>query len=622
MNKKRKLAGTVVLCSVLAMSSTISIHAYEKDETVYTTLHEDGSVKEVVVNDHLKAQNEKEIRDFTDLSNVVNVNGDEKFTQTNDTIVWKNNGKDIFYEGTSKKELPIKTSITYSLNGKETTAKKMKGKSGTVEISMKFENLDKHGDLYTPFVITAATILNSKDVKQAEITNGKVIANGISEVMVGIASPGLYESLNQPTSLKEFDHITIRYKTKKFKAQPLYIMATPKLLDETDFDFHNQLNTLHNSIRTLTSASSQLVNGSQELYNGAKEFQTNYAKFHTGLSELAKGSSELSTQYQTLDQGIQSLAKQSDSFANVETLLKQFNKLNEATTALDGGIASLQNALNQSTDPNSTSNQAISAIKQDMLAKQKELQALQTQMSGLQSELTTRYTNLANLALNFDGLIQNEKDEEQKATLVEMKKTLMIETEALKADLTKLAGGMKALDNNLIMLQDDLGKLDEITTKITASTQESLKQAIASFTQGNNQLKKGLKQVQTHTVNLPTLFDQLMVGSKQLAKGSTQVNQALFKLKDASGTLFTFSTQFQAACDKLSTGAYTLATGMKKFDQEGIKQLSKIPTVLQGASDKANGLIKLSNDYRTFTKVDEKVKSDVKFVFMVKPEGK
>ena len=79
----------------------------------------------------------------------------------------------------------------------------MIGKSGKVRIEITYENHDKHivqvdgkeNTLYTPFVVTTATALSSKNNKNVEITNGKVVNNGSSYVLVALSAPGLYESL-------------------------------------------------------------------------------------------------------------------------------------------------------------------------------------------------------------------------------------------------------------------------------------------------------------------------------------------------------------------------------------------------------------------------------------------
>lgn len=48
--------------------------------------------------------------------------------------------KDIYYQGTSDKNLPVSMKVTYYLDGKEISPKKLVGKSGKVKIRYEYEN--------------------------------------------------------------------------------------------------------------------------------------------------------------------------------------------------------------------------------------------------------------------------------------------------------------------------------------------------------------------------------------------------------------------------------------------------------------------------------------------------
>ena len=87
-------------------------------------------------------QNVKEgkYNDRTNLKDIVNVNGDERFDLIDNSLTWSSKGEDIFYKGTSTKSLPIKTTIKYYLDGKEYTSKELTGKSGKIKIVIEYEN--------------------------------------------------------------------------------------------------------------------------------------------------------------------------------------------------------------------------------------------------------------------------------------------------------------------------------------------------------------------------------------------------------------------------------------------------------------------------------------------------
>lgn len=109
----------------------------DKAETVYVKANADGTARKVTVKDVLKNPGEsKTIKDQSDLKDIKNTEGEEEYTQKGDALTWENKGEDISYEGTTDKELPVKTEIQYFLDGKEIKPEKLAGKSGKVTIRL------------------------------------------------------------------------------------------------------------------------------------------------------------------------------------------------------------------------------------------------------------------------------------------------------------------------------------------------------------------------------------------------------------------------------------------------------------------------------------------------------
>ena len=167
--KNIKKIGTVLLTTSLLVT-TLPVNALTKNETVYSKLNNDGTVKSTVVSEYLKNTDET-INDQTDLTNILNLNGTEKYTIDGTNIVWDAKGKDIYYQGESNKELPVSLNISYKLDGKDITLDELLGESGRVEITLKYTNNDSHSvlvngtyqTLYTPFVVTLGTIIKNEN---------------------------------------------------------------------------------------------------------------------------------------------------------------------------------------------------------------------------------------------------------------------------------------------------------------------------------------------------------------------------------------------------------------------------------------------------------------------------
>lgn len=278
MNKKiLKFINGSLAGLMLFISLPLNTKALSKEETVYGKLDSNGIIKNVFVNEHL-INNDKldTINDYTELKNILNLNGDETYDLKDSKIIWNANENDIFYQGNYEGTLPIDLNITYKLDGKEMKASDMLGKSGKVEIIVKYTNNDKHNmfingkyeTIYTPFVITFGTSIDEKNNQNITINNGKVVSNGTKNFIVGLSTPGLYESL-KVSNLKGLDTIKISYDTTSFELGPIYSIVTPKLLSNEDLKIFDKIDNLTNKVNTLQKNMDLIENSSLKLYNGS-----------------------------------------------------------------------------------------------------------------------------------------------------------------------------------------------------------------------------------------------------------------------------------------------------------------------------------------------------------------
>ena len=289
MNNIKKIS-TILLASAI-MTTTIPVNALTKNETVYSKLNTDGSVKKTVVSEYLKNTDET-INDVTNLKNILNLNGTEKYKLEGTNLVWDAKGKDIYYQGETEEQLPVSLEITYQLDGKDIKLDDLLGKKGNVTINLKYTNSDSHvvnvngtnTKLYTPFVVTTGTIISNENNSNITVTNGKVISNGKNSFVVGVTSPGLYESLDAE-SLKNFDTVTINFDTTKFELSSIYSAVSSKLISNDDLKVFNKLDGIYSKVDTLSNSSKQLVEGSNKLYNGTLKLQ---AGLNSSINSTAK----------------------------------------------------------------------------------------------------------------------------------------------------------------------------------------------------------------------------------------------------------------------------------------------------------------------------------------------
>lgn len=332
-NKTQKL-GCLLLITSLCLYS-FPIYALTKEETIYANLKNDGTIKKVTVNNHLiNDKNDDIINDMTDLTNIININGNEKFTQENNTIKWEYNGSDIYYKGETKKELPINMTIKYYQNNEEKELSSILGQSGNFKIQILYKNKDIHNvngeTLYTPFLVTTGLLIKGENNKNIIVNNGKVINNGINNIVIGLSSPGLYESLGIE-ELKNMNEITIEFESTNFELPNIYGLVTPKIIDKEDLKIFDKMDELYKKSNILKESIDQIEEGAQNLVNGASALNEGTKLIYENLQTVVNSLEELSKGATKLDEGLKEILK---NLQGIKSMLTGFNP-NDLQTLID-----------------------------------------------------------------------------------------------------------------------------------------------------------------------------------------------------------------------------------------------------------------------------------------------
>ena len=286
-NKMKKLNLAVL---TVAMLSPLCVFANTKNETVYSKIDENGNIISTTVNEQIKNNKKLDtIEDYTELEDILNISSNDEITKLNKNISINAFGKDVFYQGTSKKSLPIGINIKYYLDGKEESLDNILGKSGKIKIIIDFTNNEKHNALvngkketmYTPFLVTMGTMLDS-NVTNIKINNGKVVASGNKNMVVGISSPYLNRSLNI-NELSTLNTLTLSYETDNFKLPTMYFVATNKLLSDADLSVFNKLDGLNSKVDELQTNMNKIDNGASDLSKGINKLKNSLLSSITNL---------------------------------------------------------------------------------------------------------------------------------------------------------------------------------------------------------------------------------------------------------------------------------------------------------------------------------------------------
>ena len=496
MKRSYKILTTLAALSVVV--SPLNALALTKSETVYTTLNCYGELSKATVSNHLSFIGDQSIQDETYLKEILNVNGNENFSLSDNKLTWENNGKDIFYQGEYQEDYPIETKITYYLDGKETKLDDLKGKSGKIKIKLNFTNNEKnkvkvngvYKTLYTPFVTTVGTMLDS-NAKNIKINNGKVISTGSRSMVVGIASPGLYKSLDI-SEFKDLDGLTIEYETTKFDMGTMYIVSTPKLLEEKDFEIFDKMDDLYLSINELQVNMNKLESGAKELKVGAKKLETGSTELSKGLDEASLGISSIKNGTTTLNNGVKTILTTLKGNSTDQELANEMqNKITTLNTLKKTNTKSINDTLNK-LNASANLNLDVSDVNQiyvDVVIK---------------NNTSNPYATLVANAPDAFGLIylltQNNAVIDQ---TIESVKSISTLTSALES----VSKGSQDLDNGVSTLKTGIKKLQNGSKELNTGM-KSLNKGIETLADGTKEFNdKGITKLSTYAKKLKDTSD-------------------------------------------------------------------------------------------------------------------
>ena len=569
-----------------------------KDETVYVLANADGSVKKIIVSDWIKNNGGKTVSDKTELSDIKNVKGDESYVMDTDNMrEWNADGKDIYYQGTISKALPVDLKVSYELDGKPVSAESLAGKSGKVTIRFDYTNnqyknvsIDgKNTKIYVPFVMLTGLLLDNDIFTNVEISNGKIINDGDRIIAVGFALPGMQENLNLSRDKVDIpDFVEITADVNNFALSNTLTVAANSIISDLDVSKLDSADDLQASLTELSSAMSKLLDGSSELYGGLSELLLKSNELISGVDKLANGASALSDGAAALSAGLSELVSNNDT--------------------LNAGAKQVFDTL-------------LSTVSQ------------QLKDNGITVDTLT----VENYKTVIGGLLENPTDS-QKAELIN------IADAALNAKLsaigvpqnyygavkvllaTKLSSGEtqeSAMAEIAAMLQNISDPQNAAAIGAAAATAESEngKQIINAFclNLANQTLEPTVKEAVAQLDSYNEFYKGVLAytaGAKQAYDGSTELKNGAKELSDGANALKSGSSQLVGGVQQLTDGSKRLADGLKEFNEKGISKLTSLAgDDLGSLVTRIKATVEVSRDYKSFAGIADGTDGDVKFIY-------
>ena len=326
-------------------TKTSSTATPTKDETVYVKVDDAGNQKDVTVSDQLKnISSLGTIDDVSDLKDIKNVKGDETYSENNGKLVWQGDKKDICYQGTTTKKIPVGMKVTYELDGKKVSADDLEGKSGHLKIHYEYQNTSADSGKYTPFLMATGLLMDGEKFSNVTVDNGKVISDGDRNIVIGMGLPQLKEQLTSVSSevddLDIPDSFTVEADVTDYEKVEAVTVATNEVFNEVDADKFDSLDELKDSMTELQDAANQLVDGSGELKDGLDTLLSSSGTLVSGIDQLASGGNTLASGTGSLVSGANTLN------AGLQTASSKVSgTLLPGVKALDLGVSQMQSEL-------------------------------------------------------------------------------------------------------------------------------------------------------------------------------------------------------------------------------------------------------------------------------------
>lgn len=487
---------TLIMCT--------PVKALTKDETVYVKLNNDGSTKSIEVTEKLINNTQSdEINDISNLENILNVSGNEKVIIKDNSLTWKAGGNDITYRGTINKSLPISTSIKYYLDDKEMKLEDILGKKGKITIVLNYQNNDKHyshgNTLYTPFVVTTGMIIDGESSKNVTINNGKVINNGSNIIVIGLATPGLSDSLGINNDMNK---LVITLDTDNFELPSIYSIVNSKIIDQSDLKIFNKVDSLYSSMNTLSSSINKIEEGAKSLYDGSIKVNDGATKIYENLNTASKATEEIKNGTITLDEGLKLV----------------LSSLNNVKASLNNTDTSSLEQINTLLTLNSSTSTSIN----DNMKEVKEVYD-SFNLSVLDNKtilgLTKEFYQSINLPITTD-----EEAFDMNIKLINVKYIY----ENAYENNTNIS---KLLTSNNTALNTTLTKLQEVNTNVNTLI-STLETNISKIEAGANSLKEGTEALDNGVKELTNGSKDLALGTNQLSEGAKTLSDGINKFND------------------------------------------------------------------------------------------
>ena len=531
---------------VMVLGCTGALAENKKHERVYVVAGADGTVNSIT--DSIRLENTdglEELADRTMLTDIQNVGGNETFTLEGETLIWKADGKNVTYQGTSDKTPAVLPSVILTLDGEEISAADLKEKNGEAVLTVTYRTEGK-----APALALSVLPLPEEGISDLKTENAAVLTEADRSVLVGWAVPNIDDSLQLPASFSasfHADHADLGWMLTFCSSDPLEaacreidsrVNVDPDaalqeitslltaLRDGADLpetegktkEIADRINELNKGLKDLDAGAVKLADGAQQVSDGA-------IALNTGLGTLKKNNEALNGGAEKIFAAILNTANEQiavSGLADAGVTMPALTAENYAEV-LDGVIAQF--------DPDTLKAAASAKVAEEV---RKQVAANEDKIrEGVRETVKGKVLEAVLKAAGFD-MTAEQYAAALKGGLVTKEQAAQVET-AVDARMNS----EEILTRTETAFQDQMDKLVTENTEAYLAKDETVAAKLAQAAAARGQLqdlKEQLDQVNTFVTGLKDYTDgvaQASDGAANLSAGAMLVSAGASALQEA-----------------------------------------------------------------------------------------
>ena len=227
----------------------------------------------------------------------------------------------MHYSGVTDKELPFAISHSYNLNGETVDPSSLKNVTGKLEVHLSYANntsatVNASGSSHSvkePYAMASLVSFDAEHAKIVKVNNGQVMDQDGSFIAMGMAMPGLAQSLELDDMVDLPESVIITADVVGFDMPDITTMATNQtlgMIDESTTDnLDSNLDDIFSQVSSIQEATEQLSQGMQGVSQALAGISEGLAKIQAGYAQLSEATNEITEASAKLSQGTQAMSK-------------------------------------------------------------------------------------------------------------------------------------------------------------------------------------------------------------------------------------------------------------------------------------------------------------------------